>query len=128
MKRIAQNMLLAFLLLTAVVSQAWGEEKLPPKLQKLTDAAYRYYSARETEDYFEMVKKVKDATEFLGNARQTSEAIHKAIEEFVGGAEPSDDLTKMCIKMTNTQISRFATVVKTTTREENPTLSIFKEK
>jgi serine phosphatase RsbU (regulator of sigma subunit) len=64
----------------------------------------------------------------LGNARQTSEAIHKAIEEFVGGAEPSDDLTKMCIKMTNTQISRFATVVKTTTREENPTLSIFKEK
>ena len=38
----------------------------------------------------------------LGNARQTSEAIHKAIEEFVGGAEPSDDLTKMCIKMTNT--------------------------
>ena len=57
-------MLLEFLLLTAVVSQAWGEEKLPPKLQKLTDAAYRYYSARETEDYFEMVKKVKDATEF----------------------------------------------------------------
>ena len=35
----------------------------------------------------------------LGNARQTSEAIHKAVEEFVGGAEPSDDLTKMCIKM-----------------------------
>lgn len=27
------------------------------------------------------------------------EAIHKAVEEFVGGAEPSDDLTKMCIKM-----------------------------
>ena len=35
----------------------------------------------------------------LGDARQTSEAIHKAVEEFVGGAEPSDDLTKMCIKM-----------------------------
>ena len=35
----------------------------------------------------------------LGNARQTSEAIHKAVEEFVGEAEPSDDLTKMCIKM-----------------------------
>lgn len=25
--------------------------------------------------------------------------IHKAVEDFVGGAEPSDDLTKMCIKM-----------------------------
>lgn len=35
----------------------------------------------------------------LGNARQTSETIHKAVEDFVGGAEPSDDLTKMCIKM-----------------------------
>jgi tetratricopeptide (TPR) repeat protein len=35
----------------------------------------------------------------LGNARETSETIHRAVEEFVGGAEPSDDLTKMCIKM-----------------------------
>ena len=35
----------------------------------------------------------------LGDARQTSEAIHKAVEEFVGEAEPSDDLTKMYIKM-----------------------------
>ena len=35
-----------------------------------------------------------------GDARQTSETIHKAVEEFVGDAEPSDDLTKMCIKMT----------------------------
>ena len=35
----------------------------------------------------------------LGDARQTSETIHKAVEDFVGGAEPSDDLTKMCIKM-----------------------------
>ncbi len=35
----------------------------------------------------------------LGDARQTSERIHKAVEEFVGDAEPSDDLTKMCIKM-----------------------------
>jgi serine phosphatase RsbU (regulator of sigma subunit) len=35
----------------------------------------------------------------LGSARQTSETIHKAVEEFVGNAEPSDDLTKMCIKM-----------------------------
>lgn len=36
----------------------------------------------------------------LGSARQTSETIHKAVEDFVGEAEPSDDLTKMCIKMT----------------------------
>lgn len=35
----------------------------------------------------------------LGTARETSETIHKAVEEFVGCAEPSDDLTKMCIKM-----------------------------
>ena len=35
----------------------------------------------------------------LGDARQTSETVHKAVEEFVGDAEPSDDLTKMCIKM-----------------------------
>jgi serine phosphatase RsbU (regulator of sigma subunit) len=34
-----------------------------------------------------------------GDARQTSEKIHQAVENFVGGAEPSDDLTKMCIKM-----------------------------
>ena len=37
----------------------------------------------------------------LGDARQTSETIHRAVEEFVGDAEPSDDLTKMCIKMHN---------------------------
>jgi serine phosphatase RsbU (regulator of sigma subunit) len=34
-----------------------------------------------------------------GDARQTSESIHRAVEEFVGDAEPTDDLTKMCIKM-----------------------------
>ena len=40
------------------------KKKLPPKLQELTDEAYRSYSSRETENYFEAVKKVKDATEF----------------------------------------------------------------
>jgi serine phosphatase RsbU (regulator of sigma subunit) len=34
-----------------------------------------------------------------GDARQTSESIHRAVEDFVGDAEPSDDLTKMCIIM-----------------------------
>ena len=52
------------LLLTAGFSSARAEEKLPAKLQKLTDEAYRSYSARETDSYFEAVKKVKDATEF----------------------------------------------------------------
>ena len=36
-----------------------------------------------------------------GDARQTSETIHKAVADFVGDAEPSDDLTKMCIKMSS---------------------------
>ena len=35
----------------------------------------------------------------LGDARQTSETIHQAVADFVGDAEPSDDLTKLCIKM-----------------------------
>ena len=52
------------LLLAAGFSSARAEEKLPAKLQKLTDEAYRSYSARETDCYFEAVKKVKDATEF----------------------------------------------------------------
>lgn len=34
-----------------------------------------------------------------GNARETSETVHQAVEKFVGDAEPSDDLTKMCIKL-----------------------------
>ena len=34
-----------------------------------------------------------------GTARQTSEYVHEAVEQFVGDAEPSDDLTKMCIKL-----------------------------
>ena len=52
------------LLLAAGFSSARAEEKLPAKLQKLTDEAYRSYSARETDSYFEAIKKVKDATEF----------------------------------------------------------------
>ena len=52
------------LLLTTGLTYVRAEEALPPKLQKLTDEAYRSYSARETDDYFETVKKVKDATEF----------------------------------------------------------------
>ena len=55
-----------FLLLSLLigVTSVWAEETLPPKLQKLTDEAYHFYSSRKTDMYFETVKKVKDATEF----------------------------------------------------------------
>ena len=63
-KKTACFILLTFLLLTTGATNVWAEEPLPPKLQKLTDEAYRCYSARETDNYFDAVKKVKDATEF----------------------------------------------------------------
>ncbi|MBP5777747.1 MAG: serine/threonine-protein phosphatase [Prevotella sp.] len=52
------------LLLCIGATRSWAEETLPPKLQKLTNEAYRYYSARETDKFFEAVKKVKESTEF----------------------------------------------------------------
>jgi hypothetical protein len=64
MHKIASYIALTLLLLTAGASSVQAEEKLPAKLQKLTDEAYRAYSARETEDYFDAVQKVKAATEF----------------------------------------------------------------
>jgi serine phosphatase RsbU (regulator of sigma subunit) len=50
--------------LTFGTTATWAEEQLPPKLQKLTDDAYHDYSSRETDRFFEAIKKVKDATEF----------------------------------------------------------------
>lgn len=64
MHKIASYIVLAFLLLTAGNGRVQAEEKLPQRLQQLTDKAYRAYSARETENYFETVEKVKQATEF----------------------------------------------------------------
>lgn len=64
MQRIVYWICLLVLTLTTGVTPASAEETLPPKLQQLTDEAYRCYSARETDSYFEGVKKVKDATEF----------------------------------------------------------------
>lgn len=64
MKKVVYHIFLLFLLLTGGVTRVWAEEQLPPKLQQLTDEAYRYYSSRETDKYFDAVKKVKDATEF----------------------------------------------------------------
>ncbi len=34
-----------------------------------------------------------------GTAQQISETVHQAVKQFVGEAAPSDDLTKMCIKV-----------------------------
>ena len=64
MKKLASVFLLLSLLMAVGTVRVWGEEQLPPKLQKLTDEAYRYYSSRETELFFETVKRVKDVTEF----------------------------------------------------------------
>ena len=52
------------LLLTMGWPAVRAEEVLPLRLQELTDDAYRYYSSRETDDFFEAVNRVKDATEF----------------------------------------------------------------
>ena len=64
MAKVARIVCLMMLALTVGFSSVSAEESLPPKLQQLTDEAYRCYSARETDNYFEVVKKVKDATEF----------------------------------------------------------------
>ena len=64
MKRVAFFLFLMLLQLVSSASCMWTEEKLPPKLLKLTDQAYHYYSSRETDNFFESVRKVKDATEF----------------------------------------------------------------
>lgn len=63
MKR-AAYLLLMLLHLTFGATCAWAEEQLPPKLQNLTDEAYRYYSSRETDLFFETIRKVKESTEF----------------------------------------------------------------
>ncbi len=64
MKKAEYKKVLLLLLLLIGVTTVRAEETLPPKLQKLTDEAYHYYSVRETDKYFETVEKVKDATEF----------------------------------------------------------------
>ena len=56
--------LLTFLLLMAGSLPVCAEEALPPKLQKLTNEAYHYYSGRQTDKFFDVVQKVKSATEF----------------------------------------------------------------
>ena len=64
MRRIAFRLLLSLLLLASGATQGRAEEKLPDKLQKLADEVYRHYSARETDQFFDGIKRLKDATEF----------------------------------------------------------------
>lgn len=52
------------LLLTTGATRVWAEEELPPRLQKLADEAYHHYSSRGTENFFEAIGRVKEATEF----------------------------------------------------------------
>jgi len=64
MKKIARVLFLALLLLSLGASHHWAGEQLPPKLQSITDEAYRAYSARKTENFFETIQQIKAATEF----------------------------------------------------------------
>lgn len=64
MKRITCYIIMILLLLMTGSTRVWAEKTLPPKIQKLTDEAYRHYSSRETEEFFATVKKVKEVTEF----------------------------------------------------------------
>lgn len=57
-------MLLALLLLESGNCPIQAEEVLPKEILKLTQDAYNCYSARKTEQFFEVVNNVKKATEF----------------------------------------------------------------
>ena len=64
MKKIARVLFLTLLLLATGASHHWAGEQLPPKLQSITDEAYRAYSARETDNFFKTIQQIKTATEF----------------------------------------------------------------
>ena len=64
MKKIARVLFLTLLLLAPGAAHHWAGEQLPPKLQSITDEAYRAYSARDTENFFETIQRIKTATEF----------------------------------------------------------------
>ena len=59
MKKIVCHIVLSLLLFMAGATTAWAEEKLPPKLQKLTEDAYRYYSVRDSDNFFEAIQRIK---------------------------------------------------------------------
>ena len=64
MKRFVYFLFLMLLQLVSNGSYAWAEEELPARLQKLSDEVYRHYSSRETDQFLEDVKQLKDVTEF----------------------------------------------------------------
>ena len=64
MKKKVSLLFLMLLLLTTGATRVWAEEELPPRLQKLADEAYHHYSSRGTENFFEAIGRVKEATEF----------------------------------------------------------------
>ena len=64
MKKVTSLIVLIFLLLTTGATRVSAEEELPSKLQSLADEAYRFYSMRETEDFFKAIQDLKEATEF----------------------------------------------------------------
>lgn len=64
MKHFTRLIYITLLLLAAGASRLWAETELPPKLQKLTDEVFRYYSSRQTDRFFSTVDRLKSATEF----------------------------------------------------------------
>ena len=64
MRKVISFLFLVCLMLTTGAIRVLAGEQLPQKLQRLTEEVYRHYSARETDQFFEDVKQLKDATEF----------------------------------------------------------------
>lgn len=64
MKKVNRVLFLILLLMATGASHHWAGEQLPPKLQSITDEAYRAYSARDTENFLETIQRIKAATEF----------------------------------------------------------------
>ena len=64
MKKVNRVLFLILLLMATEASHHWAGEQLPPKLQSITDEAYRAYSARDTENFLETIQRIKAATEF----------------------------------------------------------------
>ena len=64
MKKKVSLLFLMLLLLTTGATRVWAEEQLPPRLQTLADEAYHYYSSRGTDNFFEAIDNLKEATEF----------------------------------------------------------------
>ena len=69
MKKKVSLLFLMLLLLTTGATRVWAEEELPPRLQKLADEAYHYYSSRGTENFFESLRNAVGAASEESGAR-----------------------------------------------------------